>query len=145
MRRTGKSCERPSLANDLVLVDTSYWIEFFNRPESDKAAGVKSLIEHDRAVLTGVVLAELLQGARTSTELAELRVALAAVEFVETTPDLYARAGTLGFSLRRGGVTAPITDCIIAAAAETIGGGVLTSDRHFESLATVADLTLLPG
>jgi predicted nucleic acid-binding protein len=110
------------LENEPVLVDTSYWIEFFNRPESEEAARVKGLIQADQAFLTGIVLAELLQGTRTVAELAELRAALAAVECVETTPDLYARAGTLGFDLRRGGVTVPITDCTIAAAAETIGG-----------------------
>lgn len=133
------------MPNDPVFVDTSYWIEFFNRPESEEAVRVRGLIQDDRAVLAGVVIAELLQGARTDAELADLRAALAAVECVETTPELYARAGTLGFGLRRSGVTVPVTDCIIAAAAETIGGRLLTSDRHFESLATVATLTLLPG
>ena len=132
------------MPNDPVLVDTSYWIEFFNRPESEEAARVRDLIQDDRAVLAGVVIAELLQGARTDAELAELRAALAALECVETTPELYARAGTLGFDLRRRGVTVPVTDCIIAAAAETIGGRLLTSDRHFRSLSNVADLNLVP-
>lgn len=103
------------------------------------------MIRNDRAALAGVVMVELLQGARTGKELSELEEALTAVEWVPSTPDVYARAGALGFSLRRRGVTVPVTDCIIAAAAETVGGRVLTLDRHFQSLADVAEISVLPG
>ncbi len=106
---------------------------------------VRDLIQDDRAALTGVILAELLWGTRSEKELSELRLALGAVDRVETTGEVYARAGELGFHLRRLGVTVPITDCVIAAAAETIGGLVLTLDGHFEQLARVADLELVRG
>lgn len=125
------------------MVDTSYWVEYFNRPGTEESSLVRGLIRDDRAALTGVILAELLQGARTREELFELWSALGAVDRVETTGEVYARAGRLGFDLRRLGVTVPITDCIIAAAAESIGGLVLTLDRHFEELTRVADLELL--
>jgi predicted nucleic acid-binding protein len=132
-----------SPADRPVLVDTSYWIEYFNRPGTEKASVVRDLIRGDGAALTGVILAELLQGARTQQELSELRSALGAVDRVETTGEVYARAGKLGFDLRRLGVTVPITDCVIAAAAESIGGLVLTLDGHFEELARVASLELV--
>lgn len=132
-----------SPADRPVLVDTSYWIEFFNRPGTEEAGVVRGLIRDDRAALTGVILAELLQGARTRKELSELRSALGAVDRVETTGEVYARAGKLGFDLRRIGVTVPITDCVIAAAAESIGGLVLTLDRHFEELVRVTSLELV--
>lgn len=93
--------------------------------------------------MTGVVLAELLQGARTREECSELRSGLAALTWIETTADTYARAGELGFGLRRRGVTVPITDCVLAAAAETMGGRILTLDGHFEELAREADLQLI--
>lgn len=132
------------MAGELVLVDTSYWVEFFNRPDSEEASRVAGLVRSDRAALAGVVMAELLQGARTDEELSELQDALTAVEWVPATPDVYARAGALDFSLRRRGVTVPITDCVIATA-ETFGGCVLTLDRHFQSLADVAEISVLPG
>jgi len=44
--------------------------------------------------------------------------------------------------VRRRGITVPTTDCIIAAAAESAGNGVLTLDRHFEELARVASFEL---
>jgi len=48
-----------------VLIDTSYWIEFFNRPDTGRAESVRGLVEEDLAAITGVVLSELLQGTRT--------------------------------------------------------------------------------
>lgn len=133
------------MENEPVLIDTSGWIEYFNRPGADISTTIRDLVNEDRAALTGVILAELSQGARNERELSELRLALEAAIWIPATRDVYERAGKLGFELRRRGVTVPVTDCIIAAAAETIGGRVLTSDRHFESLATVATFTLLPA
>ncbi len=133
------------MTNEPVLVDTSYWIEYFNRPGLAEADEVETLVRDDRAAVTGLVLAELLQGARTEEDILELRSGLAAVTWVEASVETYGRAGRLGYELRRRGVTVPITDCVIAAAAESIGGRLLTLDGHFEELARVASLRLLRG
>jgi predicted nucleic acid-binding protein len=102
------------------------------------------MIREDRAILTGVVLAELSQGARTENELSELLKALGAVDWIETTRETYARAGRLAFELRRDGITVPITDCVIAAASESVGGRILTLDTHFQKIAGISSLTVLP-
>lgn len=132
------------MASEPVLVDTSCWIEYFNRPEEATADAVRALIVADGAVLNGVVLAELLQGVRTAREASELRYALGSVAWAETSREVYGRAGDLGFELRRRGVTVPVTDCVVAASAETIGGRILTLDGHFEEISRSASLTLLP-
>jgi predicted nucleic acid-binding protein len=126
----------------LVLVDTSYWIEYFNRPEREQSRLVARLLVEDRVAIIGVVLAELLRGTRTGEEAAELRTALGAVVYVETDREVYTRAGMLGFELRRRGITVPTTDCIIAAAAESIGSRVLTLDAHFGEISKVASIGL---
>lgn len=133
------------MASEPVLVDTSCWIEYFNRPEERTADAVRGLIRADRAALNGIILAELLQGARTEGEASRLRYALGAVAWVETSREVYGRAGDLGFALRRRGVTVPLTDCVVAASAEIIGGRTLTLDGHFEQIARTASLTLLPA
>lgn len=74
-----------------MLVDTSYWIEYFNRSGTEKASAVETLVRDDRAASTGVILAELLQGTRTEEEFSKLRAALAAVIWVETNRAVYAR------------------------------------------------------
>lgn len=131
------------MANEPVLVDTSCWIEYFNRPGTESAIAVGGFIREDRAALTGVVLAELFQGARSEEELSRLRAALGAPKYIETSHETYVRAGGLGFKLRRRGVTVPTTDCVIAAAAESVGGRILTLDAHFTELAKVAALDIL--
>ena len=132
------------MASEPVLVDTSCWIEYFNRPGAEVATAVEAVVRDDRAALAGVVLAELSQGARTERELSELHAALGAVVWIETTRETYARAGRLAFELRRKGLTVPITDCVIAAASESAGGCVLTLDVHFQEIAEISSLTVLP-
>ncbi|MGI9049933.1 MAG: type II toxin-antitoxin system VapC family toxin [Rubrobacteraceae bacterium] len=131
------------MANDSILVDTSCWIEYFNRPGTESAVAVEKFVREDRASLTGVVLVELLQGAKSEAELSRLRTALGAVDYIETSQETYLRAGNIGFALRRRGVTVPVTDCVIAAAAESSGGRILTLDAHFAGLAKVASLVVL--
>ena len=133
------------MASEPVLVDTSCWIEYFNRPGTETATAVEKAVRDDRAALTGVILAELSQGARTESELSRLRAALGAVRWVASSREVYERAGGIGFKLRRRGVTVPITDCVIAAAAESIGGHILTLDDHFTQISEVSALTVMPG
>ena len=132
------------MASEPVLVDTSCWIEYFNRPGAEVATAVEAVVRDDRAALAGVVLAELSQGARTERELSELHAALGAVVWIETTRETYARAGRLAFELRGKGLTVPITDCVIAAASESAGGCVLTLDVHFQEIAEITSLTVFP-
>lgn len=96
----------------------------------------------DLAAITGVVLSELLLGARIEEEYRELASALAAVTWIEAGREVYARAGELGFRLRRHGITVPVTACVIAAAAESGGAGILTLDDHFVQLAGEADVEI---
>lgn len=117
--------------NSPVLVDTSCWIEYFRHYESDVAERVEALIRGDRVAVTGVVLAELSQGARTEAEVFRVKTSLEAAIWVETGERLYSRAGEIGFELRRRGVTIPMTDCLVAAAAESAVGNLLTLDGHF--------------
>lgn len=102
-----------------------------------------ALIREDRVFINGVILAELLHGARIEAEVRKVRSALAAVEWIESGMEIHARAGRLGFELRRRGVTVPITDCIIAAGAESVGSHIFTLDGHFKDLAEVSSFELM--
>ncbi len=104
---------------------------------------VEEAVRRDQAALTGVVLAELSQGARRDAELSRLRMALGAVRWVTTSREVYERAGGIGFELRRRGVTVPVTDCVIAAAAESIGGRILTLNGHFVEISKICELTMV--
>ncbi len=118
----------------MVIVDTSVWIEYFNRPQSVEKHAVDALIDTDRLVLTGVVLAELLQGCRTSREADAILLHLRALRFLEMTFASWRRTGELSSALRQRGITLPLSDLIVAALAQEHGCSVFTLDPHFRQI-----------
>ena len=114
-----------------VIVDTSIWIEYFNNPDSREKGEVDSLLEEDCVFLTGIILAELLQGTRSQQEFDILRSSLSALPFCETSFNIWVEAGHIASSLRRKGVTLPLSDCTIAALALENDCAIYTLDSHF--------------
>jgi len=118
----------------VVIADTSVWIPFFNQPESLEKREIDALIDADGLVLVGVVLAELLQGCRTPKEADTILSKLAGLRFRETDFSTWKRTGELSASLRRKGITLPLSDLIIAALALEHHCQVYALDPHFEQI-----------
>ncbi len=118
----------------MVVADTSVWIEYFKGGDAPTRAALRDLIRAQQAILVGVVLAELLQGSRSSKEADALLSKLAGLPFLETTFSTWKRTGELSASLRRKGVTLPLSDLVIAALALEHGCRVYTLDAHFEQI-----------
>ena len=125
-----------------VLVDTSIWIEFFRGRDRLLCDRVERLIVEERACCNGVVLGELLYGARGPREADEALGALLAVHVYADTPQVFVEAGHLGSELRGAGVTVPLTDCVIAAQARREDLAVYTADQHLAILAERFGITL---
>jgi len=53
------------------------------------------------------------------------------LEYAETTPAVWVRAGDLAATLRRSGTTVPLSDLLIAAIAIEQRLEIITADRHF--------------
>jgi predicted nucleic acid-binding protein len=117
-----------------VLVDTSAWIEFFRGREPGRAA-VEKLMDEERVCCSGLILAELLQGARSEKEMEVLRDFMVVFDFFEDDRDIWAKAGALSFSARKKGKGAPLSDCLLAVLASENGCAILTLDVHFEQIA----------
>ena len=132
--------------SDLVLVDTSAWIEFFRSGGGEVALVVDRLLDLDRVAVTGVVRAELQQGTRSRREFDKLKSLLGALESLDLDGEpLWTAVGETGYALRRRGINGVgIPDLIIAAVAIDHGAPVLTFDEHFAKIAEVAPLTLFP-
>ena len=77
-----------------VLVDSSVWIEFFRRNEPYHDI-VSRLMDDEQIVCCGVILAELIQGAKSDKELAVLENFLQVFTFIPETPELWAAAGKI--------------------------------------------------
>lgn len=133
--------EISALAN--VLIDTSVWIEFFRKHEPYHGI-VSRLIDEERVSCTGLILAELMQGAKSEKELSVLGDFMHVFTFLPETPQLWADAGRLSFNLRRKGVTIGLADCFIAIVATAANVQVATLDTHFETLKRSAKISLFP-
>jgi len=121
------------MTKDGVIVDTSVLISFF-RGEDKIADKVSSLLQNNRIVTTGIIIAELLQGMKDMKEESNISDILAETSPLEITIDLWIKAGKLALSLRKKGINLPLTDVVIAALAIEHNLSIFTLDKHFEQI-----------
>ena len=118
----------------MVVVDTAVWVDFFCGRNEPVRAVLRELIRGRQAVLTGIVLAEVLQGIRTQQEADSVRSEFASLHYYEAARDTWSRAGSLSGELRQKGLTIPLTDLIISVLAMEHDAEVFTTDPHFEKI-----------
>jgi len=129
----------------MILVDTSVWIDYFNAYPSDEAACLTLCIAESRdLVIPGLVLTEILLGARNDTEGARISRVMSAFDLA---PELeradYEQAANLYRACRTHGMTPRSTiDCLIAQLCLKHGYELLARDRDFAAIAQVSPLRL---
>ncbi len=121
----------------LVLIDTCAWIDFFKSQTGSLGNQVAELIEANQAAITGVVIAELLQGIKHENEGKRLSLLLKSIHYLSTEDSDWLEAGQLAQQLRNKGLTLPLTDVLIATIAQRHAIPVLTLDKHFQYLPVV--------
>ena len=87
-----------------------------------------------------VVRAEVIIGCKTEQEIRFMTELLYGLRELSITERTWAAAARLGFELRRKGVTAAVTDLLIASSAIEIGASVIHVDRDFDKIAAHSDL-----
>jgi hypothetical protein len=117
------------------LVDTSVWVEFLRGEKITIKNRLGRLLDENRAVISGTILAELLIGIANDKEQCFLEECFLGLPFLETTREIFALAGKMGAALRKKGITMPLSDLLIAALAKAHSLTVLTLDNHFQILA----------
>ncbi len=101
---------------DKVLIDTSVWIEFFRKKEPYYSV-VNKLIDEDRVCCSGLILVELIRGAKSEKENSLLKDFLYVFDFLKEDIVVWEKAGELSYRLRKKGISAGLSDCIIAVLA----------------------------
>ncbi len=120
----------------MILVDTSVVIDALR----SLAPKWQQLFVAHQAAICGVILAEVLHGARDALHYQQLTAALAKFPYLDMSDNLWATVGQHLYNLRRNGVTIPLADVIIATLAISHGVELWTRDAHFATIQTV-----LPG
>lgn len=118
----------------MVIVDTSVWVDYFLRPSSAEAEELTALLTQGQAVLVGVVLSELVKGARNESQRESLYGGLVAVPYIEMGRRAWERAGSIGRDLEAAELRIPASDAFIAALALENDYSVFTRDKHFERI-----------
>jgi len=122
---------------DGVLVDTCVWAAVFSKSESDHRQTVDRLIEQDRVVVIGPILAEVLYGFRRAEQAEWAASRMKELGWLEVEWDEWCAAAALGRQLAAAGHRLPLTDLVIAAVARKRDLSVYTIDPHFDLLPQV--------
>jgi predicted nucleic acid-binding protein len=117
---------------DLVLIDTGIWSAFFSKPASAEKHALDVLLDEDRVVLTGPVLAEVLRGFRRTDQADWVASRLRLAHYLEPSWEDWRNAAALGRELAAKGHDVPLTDLVIAALARRVHASVFSSDPHFD-------------
>jgi hypothetical protein len=130
-----------------VLIDTSVWISYFREGgDSDPlSARMDSVLDSCEVFVPKVVIAELIQGAKSDKEVSVIRDFVEAFHIIDQGENTWLRAGELSYSMRRKGVSVSLIDCYIAILASDHGCAVFSLDDHFKSIRRFLRIELFPG
>ena len=118
----------------MVIADTSAWIAFQTKPDSEFGRQFDALLAGDEIVMVGPVLAELLQGARSDSDFSFFAERLGALAFLEADQATWIKAGELNYQLRARGRIIPMADLIVTALAIQHGIPVYTSAKDYQEV-----------
>jgi predicted nucleic acid-binding protein len=126
----------------LILVDSSVWVDFFSSSPGRAGAELRRMIEESEPfALTGVVVAEVLQG--LTKDSGSIERLLAQCDMLEPAGFQTDRsAAAIYRSVRARGISLTTIDTLIAAVALEHGASVFTLDQDFSRMVRVTNLVL---
>ena len=126
----------------MILVDSSVWIDFFNSSPGRGGRELRRMIEESEPfALTGVVVAEVLQG--LTKDSAAIERFLADCDMLEPSGfQTYREAAAIFRAALARGISLTTIDTLIAAIATEHGALVFTLDQDFLRMARITSLRL---
>jgi hypothetical protein len=125
------------------LIDTSVWIEYLRNRSSSFSNRIDEILSKDEVYVPKIVIAELIQGAKSDREVSIIRDFLEAFNIIDQSEDTWFKAGELSFSLKRKGKIVNLTDCYIAVIAQENICQIFTLDEHFKDIQKSLPITLI--
>ena len=132
---------------DLILLDTSAFIELNRRTRSPTDRTAVRLLGSDAVTITEPVVMEVLAGCRSQRAVREMRAKLLSFPMLRVGGlESYERAAAIHRTCRlRGETVRSFIDCLIAAIAIRENASVLHADRDFDVIARHTDLRIYPA
>ncbi len=123
------------LPGNLVFIDTSAWMEYLKKTAHPVTKQIELALFFNTAATCQLVLAELIQGARSEKETALIIDLASVARILKEGESTWHQAGFLANKLKKQGKTLPLIDCYLAILAKENKAVVLTLDKHFSIIA----------
>jgi predicted nucleic acid-binding protein len=133
---------------EISVVDSSVWIDFFNKKTTPQIEIVKSSLytstKKSPFGIMPIIYQEILQGIDNDKQYALVKEVLLGLEMIDIDQFLYAeKAADLYRYLRRKGVTIrKANDCLIAAVCIDFKYPIIHNDKDFDNIAKYTSLKI---
>jgi predicted nucleic acid-binding protein len=131
------------MSAERILIDTSVWIAYFRNQSALFVDFVAKIVKNHEICVPQIVLAELMQGAKSEKELSVIAEFMEAFTIIGQTDQTWVKSGRLSYELRKKGKNVNLTDCYIVVMAQENNCAVLTLDRHFKDIRQYAGIHLI--
>jgi tRNA(fMet)-specific endonuclease VapC len=131
------------MSAEKILVDTLVWIDYFQNKDSPISEEMDRILSEDKVYVPKIVIAELIQGAKSSNEITVIEDFMEAFHIIDQEKDSWIKAGRLSYDLKKRGKTIHLLDCYIAVIAQESGCKIFTLNRHFKDIQKVLPVPLL--
>lgn len=131
------------MSAEKILIDTSIWIDYFQNKSSLISEKVDKILSENEVYVPKIVIAELIQGAKSEKEISIIEDFLDAFHIVDQKEDTWLKAGRLSYDLKKKGKTINLLDCYIATIAQEHECKIFTLNRHFKEIQSIADISLI--
>ncbi len=96
---------------------------------------VGDLLEKDLVATCGLIMIEILQGAKNNKEYNIIAEEMNALHYLETNKEVWNTGAQLAYNLRRKGITVPTVDLCIASLATYYDLTIFHADHYYEMIA----------
>ena len=114
----------------MIFVDTNVIIDFWKKPTKEAI----ELFQTNEIATCGIILAELLHGAKTEKEIKRIHEALSDFTFLEITHHDWYEIGLMLYKLKKIGLQIPFQDVLLAFLAISNDLLFWTNDIHFKHI-----------
>ena len=117
----------------MILADSCVIIDYLRNPTPE----AKKIFSQKEIAICGVVKAEILRGAASSSRFSKLEKALECFENIPFVEEYWADLAQMLNNLKSQGVLVPFQDAMIALLAIKTGALLWTADKHFQLIKSV--------
>jgi predicted nucleic acid-binding protein len=119
------------MADKLILVDTSIWIDYLRNGNSKEAQELDHILSLGIIATCDPIKTEIISGAPNKSDFQKLRIFLNSIIFLDAPENIWRSIEDYRFLLARKGTQASLIDLWIAVVAEENNALIWTLDKDF--------------